>query len=119
MEVTISVVVAPVLSVSVVVTVTVVVVKPVCPLSVTVSVYHPLGPTPHPPFQVVPPHPTGPPPKGPQPVHDPELVVQLEYAEHNDDCRLETVEYSELGQAEETQLATEAVLVQWEDQAEV
>jgi hypothetical protein len=52
-------------------------------------------------------------------VHDAELVLQLEYAEHKDDCKLETVAYSELGQAEDTQLATAAVLVHWEDQAEV
>jgi len=101
-------VVAPVLSVSVVVTVTVVVVRPVCPLLLAVRVYHPLGPTPP---HELPPHPSGP-PQGPQPLHEAELVVQLEYAEHNDDCKLEIVAYSELGHAEETQLATGALLVQ-------
>jgi len=114
-EVTVSVVVAPVLSVSVVVTVTVVVVNPVCPLLLAVRVYHPLGPTPP---HELPPHPTGP-PQGPKPVHDEEAVLQLEYSEHNDDRKLEIVANSELGHAEETQLATGAVLVQWEAQAEV
>jgi len=106
-DVTVSVVVAPKLSVSVVVTVTVVVVKPVSPL-LAVTVYHPFDPGP---FQPIPPHPTVP-PHGPQFEQDWELVVQLEYAEHKADCKLEMVVYWVLGQAVETQFATAEVLEQ-------
>ena len=100
-------------STTVVVTVTVVVVKPVWP-PVAVSVYHPLGPIPpHP----LPPHPAGP-PHGPHPpVQVAVFVAQPEYAEHKEDCKFERVEYEALGHAEETQLATAAVLVHCPDQA--
>jgi hypothetical protein len=92
---------------TVVVTVTVAVVRPDWPL-VAVIVYHPLGPTPpHP----IPPQPTGP-PHGPHPlVQDAVFVAHPEYAEHKDDCKFEMVAYDALGHAEETQLATAAVLV--------
>jgi hypothetical protein len=111
-EVIISVIVTPA-STWVVVTVTVVVVRPDWPL-VAVMVYHPLGPVPpHP----LPPHPAGP-PHGPHPLAQADVLVeQLEYAEHKDDCKLETVAYDALGHAEETQLATPAVLVQCPDNA--
>ncbi len=91
---------------------TVVVVKPVCPL-LPVTVYQPFGPMlPQPlPPQLLPPHPAVP-PHGPQLEHDCVFVVQLENSEHREDCKLETVAYWLLGHAVETQLATDAVLVQ-------
>lgn len=100
----VSVVVDPRLSVTVVVTVTVVVVRPV---REPVSVYHPLGPTP--PYPI-PPQPMGP-PKGPHPEQEVTLAVQLEYSEQRDEYMLEAVAKLELGHAEETQLASAAVLV--------
>jgi hypothetical protein len=115
-DVTVRVEITP-LSSSVVVKVTVAVVKPVWPL-LAVTVYQPFVPTPPHPLSPhpLPPHPL--PPQGPKPVVQAALLVaQPEYAEHKDDCKLEMVAYEALGHAEETQLAMEAVLVQCPEKA--